>query len=523
MTLRCSTSPVADREPRGSSIRLVREACLSERLLISALGQRQRSATKPRKSSRQPHESHAHRGSRPCAALCLQGLAAPGGAAAATHAGSRRRALNATANSATARTFSSNRTQDSGPCQSDADCCNFNVCLPVSAGPLSRSLGWMRSQFRLVRRDRKHPIRATALAALSLALCACGGPTESNQLASGGAEGGMAGGGASGAASAAGKGGGPEVSGAGGVGAGAQDGGGGTLMRSRIALGADFGCAISSSGSVACWGTPTGNLGQTTPPQGPFTSLAASPSITCGLTATSLVACWGDTSGAGADQIPTGLTGRFISVGAGGQCVVNDASQIVCWGRSGAIDGQPPTELFLQVGVGRNFACALTAVGAIVCWGANADGKATPPAGKFIQLAIGQYHSCGLRDDGAAVCWGLGGPSMPTDGGVGATGSNPEPWGQSAPPAGKKFKRLAVGFLHSCGILVSGDIECWGAGAKAGECKTFATCGQGVRQNGPFVDLALGASNSCGVLESGGIRCWGSNSGGRSTPPADFQ
>ena len=294
-------------------------------------------------------------------------------------------------------------------------------------------------------------------------------------------------------------------------------------MRSRIALGADFGCAISSSGSVACWGTPTGNLGQTTPPQGPFTSLSASPSITCGLTAKSLIACWGNTSGAGADQIPTGLTGRSISVGVGGQCVVNDASQIVCWGTGGAIDGQPPTELFLQVGVGRNFACALTVVGAIVCWGANVDGIATPPAGKFIQLATGQYHSCGLRDDGAAVCWGLGGPSMPTDGGVGATGNNPEPWGQSAPPAGKKFKRLAVGFLHSCGILASGDIECWGAGTKAGECKTFATCGQGVRQNGPFVDLALGASNSCGVLESGGIRCWGSNSGGRSTPPADFQ
>jgi Regulator of chromosome condensation (RCC1) repeat len=112
---------------------------------------------------------------------------------------------------------------------------------------------------------------------------------------------------------------------------------------------------------------------------------------------------------------------------------------------------------------------------------------------------------------------------MPTDGGVGATGNAAEPRGQSVPPIGKKFKRVAVGFLDSCGILESGDIECWGAGTTPGDCNTFATCGQAVPQTGPFIDLALGLSNSCGMLESGKIKCWGSNSGGRSTPPTDFQ
>ena len=113
---------------------------------------------------------------------------------------------------------------------------------------------------------------------------------------------------------------------------------------------------------------------------------------------------------------------------------------------------------------------------------------------------------------------------MPTDDGVGATGNDgTAPWGQSDPPAGKKFKRIAVGVLHSCGILESGDIECWGAGTSAGESKTLATCGQAVPQAGRFIDLALGTSNSCGVLETGKIKCWGSNTGGRSTPPADFR
>jgi len=179
---------------------------------------------------------------------------------------------------------------------------------------------------------------------------------------------------------------------------------------------------------------------------------------------------------------------------------------------------------FSQVSVGHRFACALTVDGELACWGNNYFGQATPPAGKFLEVVTGAYHACALGSDNTAQCWGLGDASMPTDGGVGATGDgDTETWGQAIPPTGKKFKRLATGFLSSCGILESGDIECWGAGTSSSDCKSAATCGQAVAQSGPFVDFALGYTNGCGILTNGKIKCWGSNTGGRSTPPAEFQ
>jgi hypothetical protein len=82
---------------------------------------------------------------------------------------------------------------------------------------------------------------------------------------------------------------------------------------------------------------------------------------------------------------------------------------------------------------------------------------------------------------------------------------------------------LAVGTYHSCGILTSGDVTCWGAGKTKGDCAaSLDGCGQAVPQQGPFVDLALGLSNTCGLLATGKVRCWGSNTGDRSTPPAEL-
>ena len=66
-----------------------------------------------------------------------------------------------------------------------------------------------------------------------------------------------------------------------------------------------------------------------------------------------------------------------------------------------------------------------------------------PPAGSFQQVETGMGHSCAISSsDGAIVCWG------------GNT------WGESTPPAGGGYRRLAVGDsaggggAHSCAIAV---------------------------------------------------------------------
>lgn len=372
---------------------------------------------------------------------------------------------------------------------------------------------------------RTRPLHWSAIAPVILLAGACatdaGSPSTS---ATGGAASGNENAGNAGTASAGAS---PGDGGAVQGGSGAADAGSGeTQYSSRIALGTQFGCAIRTDATIACWGMALADGAETTPPTGQFAALTANTDITCGLLATGTVACWGNLSGAQAVPIPGALSATSIAVGVSEQCAVAAQSgALVCWGGAGALTGTPPTGRFLQVGVGRNFACALTTDGALECWGDNSYGQITPPAGKFVQLVVGSYHSCALEDDGTAHCWGLGNASMPTDGVPLVAGvESVEPWGQAIAPPGTQFKRLAVGALHSCGILKkTGAVQCWGAGKTAGACATIDTCGQAVAHTGPFTDLALGYSNSCGILETGKIECWGSNSGGRSTPPLSFQ
>jgi len=80
-----------------------------------------------------------------------------------------------------------------------------------------------------------------------------------------------------------------------------------------------------------------------------------------------------------------------------------------------------------------------------------------------------------------------------------------------------------LGETTSCGILQSGAVQCWGAGKVLGDCVTPNTCGQALAPTGLFTEIAVGYTNACGILASGKIKCWGSNTGGRSTPPPQFQ
>lgn len=304
-----------------------------------------------------------------------------------------------------------------------------------------------------------------------------------------------------------------------------------SLHASRIALGAEYGCAIDSAGAIECWGTSEAGLGQTTPPAGTFKAIAALSDIECGIKADASVVCWGNLPGAAASPVPAGLSASAIAVGVAYQCVVtSDMARLTCWGATDVVQGLPPSGPFLQVSVGRNFACALEQDGTLACWGNNAFGEATPPVGTFTQLVTSNFHSCALKADGTAACWGLGNATMAPDGGnqfdpFPADGDDADAaWGQAVAPTDQRFTRLAVGFDHSCGILESGDVLCWGAGKTAGNCAaSIDDCGQSVAQTGPFVDIALGLSNSCGILATGKLKCWGSDTAGRSTPPPSFQ
>ncbi len=123
-------------------------------------------------------------------------------------------------------------------------------------------------------------------------------------------------------------------------------------------------------------------------------------------------------------------------------------------------------------------------------------------------LAGGKAHTCALLDDGTARCWGENGSGQLGSGAV--SGPIPFPVAPSLPSAAVA---VGAGAGHSCAALGSGEVYCWGANG-AGQAS-------GVPSGSPVLSpvpvpgisgatgVALGAAHTCALLSSGEVRCWG--------------
>jgi alpha-tubulin suppressor-like RCC1 family protein len=242
---------------------------------------------------------------------------------------------------------------------------------------------------------------------------------------------------------------------------------------------------------------------------GSVVQIAAGQSHTCALLDTGAVRCWG----AGAD-------GRL---GYGNTSTIGDNETPASAGNvvvGGAV---------VQIGAGQSHTCALLDTGAVRCWGAGADGRLgygntstigyseTPASvgdivvgGTVVRIAAGQSHTCALLDTGAVRCWGLG-----IEGRLGYS---------SNVPVGGTVVQIAVGKVHTCARLDTGNVRCWGSGFSGqlgygntntlGDNETPASAGD-VLVGGTVVQIELGDSRSCARLATGKIRCWGSGFNGK--------
>lgn len=161
-------------------------------------------------------------------------------------------------------------------------------------------------------------------------------------------------------------------------------------------------CAITTLGSVKCWGANgTGQLGDgtTTSRSVPVdvvgldavaVAIAASSAGTCVVTSTGTVKCWG---GAALVLVPSEMPGLSdvtgISAGSLHFCASNAGGALKCWGGNEYgqlgdgtfVDHDAPMDVIgLTAGVtgvyaGENTTCATTAAGATKCWGSNVLGQ----------------------------------------------------------------------------------------------------------------------------------------------------
>jgi alpha-tubulin suppressor-like RCC1 family protein len=148
------------------------------------------------------------------------------------------------------------------------------------------------------------------------------------------------------------------------------------------------------------------------------------------------------------EQVMLGGAATQISAGNAHTCVVLVSGDVQCWGEGG----------FGQLGLGdmQNRGDDNGEMGPAL---------PTVPLGERVQhVAAGLYHSCALLESGAVKCWGLNLNGQLGLGDNHHRGDHPDEMGDQLPTVdlGEPAVRIDAGETHSCALLASGAIKCWG-------------------------------------------------------------
>lgn len=274
-------------------------------------------------------------------------------------------------------------------------------------------------------------------------------------------------------------------------------------------------CAVLSTGAVKCWGlggrTQLGN-GQGFDSDVPVNVPSLSSGVieigtgaehSCALLATGEMKCWGRNA---AGQL--------------GDNTVNDKTDPVNVINLSAVRA---------MSVGYTHTCAVTRTGAAKCWGQgaefqlghNSNGSSNQPtdvsnlSSGVIAIAAGEQHTCAVLDTGAAQCWGW---NRRGELGIGNFDQQKK---IPVPVVGLNARAIAVaaGQQHTCVLLITGGVQCMGDNLKGqiGNDSTTANfhSPQNVRDITNAVAISAGQNHSCALLSTGAVQCWGANGSGQ--------
>lgn len=182
-----------------------------------------------------------------------------------------------------------------------------------------------------------------------------------------------------------------------------------------------------------------------------------------------------------------------IAVGSYHTCAIGEAErELRCWGWS--------SNSRLGNGTGREVDRA-------------APWPVSPTVPAWRAVASGENHSCGIALSGRVYCWGYNGNGELGDGTT-TTRSSPV----AVVGLGTDVARISVGWFHSCALMRSGRINCWGYGAQgqlgSGQTANQTTPGE-VSGIVTAVDIGAGGQHTCAALNDGAVKCWGLNTSGQ--------
>jgi len=198
---------------------------------------------------------------------------------------------------------------------------------------------------------------------------------------------------------------------------------------------------------------------------------------------------------------------------------------------------------FPDITAGAGHSCLLTTTGRIECWGANQFGQlggggglfttlegGPAPAddipgdwvktnvrgltGKATTISSGYYHTCALVGNGGIQCWGRNDSGQLGNGTKNNSDTAVHVRGMDIP-----VTAIALGAVHSCALLESGTVRCWGnneAGQLGnGRSENSSIPIEVVELPDTVVQIAAGVVFTCALSEDGNLYCWGEGSNGR--------
>jgi hypothetical protein len=151
-----------------------------------------------------------------------------------------------------------------------------------------------------------------------------------------------------------------------------------------------------------------------------------------------------------------------------------------------------------------------------------------PLNGKAVAIATGTHHTCALMVGGGVKCWGAGSFGQLGYGNKATIGDGGGVLMQDLTdvPLGGKAVAISAGGDHTCALMSTGAVRCWGAG-RLGELGygNVENVGDGVGPSieaagdvplgGKAVAISAGDNHTCALLTTGASRCWGDGVAGR--------
>ena len=260
---------------------------------------------------------------------------------------------------------------------------------------------------------------------------------------------------------------------------------------------------------------------------GSATNICAATGHTCAVLEGGALRCWGKNLGGqlgyghteniGDDELPTdepnpvemGAAVRDLSCASGFSCAVVEGGGVRCWGVAaygrlgygvpGNVgDNETPTDAgFVNVGGGAE------------------------------SIAVSTTNACVLLSGGSVRCWG-GTAGLGIPGSSEPIGDDEEPTSVGPIDVGGQVREVTVGIGFGCVALDTDDVTCWGGGSfgqlgyaaeeQVGDNETPAEAGAvalGGRVKSVSTGGGEGRHHSCALLASGDVRCWGYNDTGQ--------